>query len=526
MSGSLPHRASSRLAVVFNLRSLKIKAAAFVLAVPLLLPGMAGAHHNDMLTVRDSATTHSQQVENLRGRFNREAKDIGIFIIDRDWFQINHALNLGRTKDDTELRRRLLSEFIESRGGGRLMQESELAGVADDVLSGEGMAYVLRPKNGQAHNDNACVVYGHRDTLGQAEQMRVFLGLHPALHGDIARARLRQSLPLDILNRFTDYHEIGHCLDVRYLPLAGTMDDFSRDPAAFARNRHKAEMFAEVFALLMLARDGAPDIAKIADIRANMRLVSAAANGPLAAQMTQPGDPAQLNSYIYMLHGGIRAAKTEILARGLPAMRAMSMDDLRELAHKITDDNALVMDGADHAVGFMMQQKFDLDVWDRLRGQLPHLETRYRLAMTLKAEMNTALREMFDLSHLPADADIVGQLTYNTSAIGNLVAEAADIRRLQEEKLRDELIAAAGGKAATRETLVRAFLEEKQRLRAHLRVPDSVLSRMAALRLQSLPQALVRAVLKSEGKQDEPGLKASEQRLSLKIAETPPLLPR
>src|SRR5690606_7572941 len=122
------------------------------------------------------------------------------------------------------------------------------------------------------------------DLTPRAQEGRI-IGLIPRLHTDLAKLPFLRTLPPDVMKRYTDYHELGHCMDTYYLDKAGF--DPMQNIDLWIEMRHQAEVYGEVFATLMLARDG---VNNVAGIRADHRLASIALNGTFLVQMAQ-GDP-------------------------------------------------------------------------------------------------------------------------------------------------------------------------------------------------------------------------------------------
>jgi hypothetical protein len=330
--------------------------------------------------------------------------------------------------------------------------------------------------------------------MSAEDQARAMLALHPLIHGqEIGTARLRAPMPLDVMNRMTDYHEIGHCMDKWYIGAANRADK-AADAFAYDLLHHEAETYADVFALMMMARDGYADIVALAEWRANMRLAALALTGPIRTQVTSASDPGHEGGYIYAIHGAIRAAAARIGEIGPQRLREMSLDQIRDLCHDITERSALKDPAQEEAITYMLAHDFNLAVWDRLRAYLPHIEERYRIAVHFKAEMNAALRAVLELDDMPQGADIVAAIPFNPRGLYLLPGVSDALARQNTQEMTERLAGAATDRAG----LFRAFTTLKDELRAKLATGSAAEQKDAARRLEAMPAALILALREIE----------------------------
>jgi hypothetical protein len=438
-----------------------------------------------------SGSAYSRRVETLQQRFNRAVSDADVVVIDKDWFEINFAAKMHETSPEAqELRTRLLSNYIYERTGRR-MSDRQIETIAENVLSDSGEAYIIPYRDiVDSSATRACIVLGERADMSARDQTLAMLALHPLTHGErLGNAALINQQPLGVMNRLTDYHEIGHCMDKWYMPLANRADKGS-DPFRYNLLHHESEAYADAFAILMLARDGDVNIAEIANYRANMRLAALALAGPLRTQLTGANDPTHEGGYIYAVHGAVRAAGVKAAELGAERLRAMGLDEIRELARQITDANALKDPAQEYTITYMLGRNFDLSGWETQRHALPHVERNYQFAAKLKTEMNAALRAVLDLRAIPQGADIVGATPYNPRGVF-LIARTPDaIVQQDRREMTARLLAASSDRAS----LLRTFSATKDALRAQLSNESLPAQRDAARKLRAMPQALIAAL--------------------------------
>lgn len=135
---------------------------------------------------------------------------------------------------------------------------------------------------------------------------------------------------LQTMRDYVDAHETSHCMDARW---AGGKEDVSP-----ALSRHKAELFGDVHATLMMAQQGKADIArKLADVRALGLMTAGRAASTRAIQ--KGSDPAMGVSY--SMSFALLATQDYIDKTGLAAIKKMTPAELRAKAYEIVDRTAL-----------------------------------------------------------------------------------------------------------------------------------------------------------------------------------------
>lgn len=455
---------------------------------------------------REPNTQYSQRVWSLTREFNTKAKDTPILMMDRDWFQLNLALR-QIPDHDAQARAELVNDYLQSRLGKRVEAE-RFYGVVDDLEQGEGYALPagVGPTEGMGQKkEGFCVVFGQMSDLDARGHVHTLTGLDPeGLHAELAKRPLKKTLTGDEFRRFVDYHEAGHCLYHRQ------MTSSPRTLGDAVLNRHKSEMYAEIMATLMMARDGVTDFA---DRAANLRLTGAALNGPAFAHFARPGTFNYFSPAIYMISDGTRGAQKEVERLGVNKLRQMSLDEVRALAHKILDENALDLNEIS-AVMVMFSNKFDLASLEKTVKNRPELQPSFETARRLRDDMNKALPQVIDLGHFDAKKTPLEQIVYDFEGVKNRPDPAPDTKRAELiiGILSDRMIARAGGKEATTDDLVKTFREEKDFLRRVLDRGTDSERKAAAEYLPLMAAAIKRAVRQVEGGGD-PAVKPAGPRL-------------
>src|SRR6185436_12784519 len=144
-----------------------------------------------------------------------------------------------------------------------------------------------------------------------------------------------------------------------------------------------------------------------------------------------------------------------------------------DLANRIVERNAL--DAKKSVMIRMMEANlYDTAQMDRLRHDDPSYEDAYQYALRLRDEMNRALPQVIDMRNMDRGRTPLQQVGFNFLALMMEPAPpTAAEQQLQVQTvnmLRDRLILLAGGRErATRESLNRAFSQQKDSLRQTLK---------------------------------------------------------
>ncbi|MCB9990487.1 MAG: hypothetical protein H6867_03785 [Rhodospirillales bacterium] len=469
MSGLRLREAFNRLLNHQYTQFLKRGAAAMMLTVSLSIPALAHHDENKELDVYSSGTKHSQELQSIQDRFNQAVKDRRIILVDRDWIQMNEAIN-NLPPGDTEQRKRYLVEYMVQRGQMHVPKEM-FRNMSDDQLydNPHAQTFMLRTAAGN-QQVRVCTVYGARGEQDGPSAVRDFISASTAVHGpDIAGADIRLAPDARTYKQFVIYHEIGHCMDDWFVTGIRDAKTLGEQMSYF----HRAESFADVHAALLMARE--EGITDIAETIANTRLVNAALSGPYRSIWADPASKGYYSSYIYSTHRSVRATQDYIDKNGAQSLQALSYQEIAELARDIVDQNAL-SDFEAEVLLDLFDAKFDLSTWEKVKKDVPYIAKRYPVALQLKQEMEQALRTLLDLNHIPANQSALELMSF----AGNPYMRMAELQA-QQNPFADEiramvlsrvLLKEAGGKNASIKDLTETFIRSKDQWRADLLSAD------------------------------------------------------
>lgn len=440
------------------------KLAAMGMALPLLaLPAGGAFAQPESAPPSDHdgpQTQYSQVVQDYNSHFAASSAVYRqILYIDRDDIALRVAMMPGGMSESAAMTK-AVEDYVFEKSGFRL-DAPYIALVVEAMNAGAGQA-LPTPYKSKDGDGAICLITGHNPDVAVKEQQQRIMGLYPGVHEDFRKRPVQRNLTPDVMKRFTDYHELGHCMDQHYLPVFRSDSNARYDFNRQLDLTHQSETYAEIFATLMLARDGEADIAAI---RADHRLVSMATNGYLLAQMAGWDQIEKFVGYIYALHEGLWETQREIDRIGRDKIRAMTPQDLADIAYQVAEKDAMRRKGADFAVTYLLEHKFDLSGWEGLRHEVPHIEAAYQIAVQVREQIVQAFvrtfgADVFDRSR-PAHTQIVRDVPpeYSVARDAAAVASARD-------RMTQTLLDAAGGPGARDVDILRASAREKERLRA------------------------------------------------------------
>lgn len=292
------------------------------------------------------ATEHSRHLKQVRERFSQLVPGLRVVFMDYD----RAELASGLTPDDLDGRKSLAQGFAEQAsaetgldlrqmGWGMAMQAN-----GRDPSSSSIPLVPETPEEAKqlAGNPLLCTVAPSDPDLGTRQYMALLMGHVSAFYEGTDWQSIRPLVAGPRMRRFVDYHEGGHCAEAhfrRQSPRDMLADAVKSDTLKGAFERHKGEVFADVWASLMLAQEGDTGITgPIAD----MRQLSAARNGPLGAVYGEGWG--QYGGAVYHTAPALRATQAVIDQMGVKALAALDGKQLYKLARRITDANSLSLE--------------------------------------------------------------------------------------------------------------------------------------------------------------------------------------
>ncbi|MBI1258529.1 MAG: hypothetical protein GC204_13760 [Chloroflexi bacterium] len=466
MSGLRLRETFNRLLKTQFAQYLKKGAIATLVAASVVTPALA--HHNDNsdLNTYNSNTRHSQELRHIQNEFNNAVRDRRMILVDPDWVQINRALN---NVQDEKLRNRYITEYLLESGRLHLNQ---------DYFKGQKDAEWKDPHTerfgvttAQGQSMQVCIIFGGRGESDIKTRVRDFINVSKALHGkDVADADVKVTTDTATFKKFVNFHEIGHCMDDWYLPNMNSAKASSAQ--SYLMYYHKAETFGDVFSVLMMARD--EGVTNIAETIADIRLANMALAGPFQVEWARQGSTSYYASFIYATHRSIRAAQDYIDQNGTTSLQMMSYKQIAQLASNIVDQNALNKNEYE-ALMALYATKFNLNVWNSLKGSMPYIAQHYNDAIKLRQEIAQGLIRVLDLK-LKLGQDPLDVVTANLAT----VTPSAYINELKQKQgnpavldaraqaLGNRLYQQAGGTNASINSLLQIFTLQKDIWRATL----------------------------------------------------------
>lgn len=450
------------------------------------------------LDLRESTTIHSERVMDLQELFNNAVHDRTLVFIDRDWFQINFSNN----SNDAYTNARIFSEYIEERTGKEI-DPAILAPFVRYLATGAGVTFPMGEvptMDGDTINLN--IVIGHWDDKDAETSMREFMNLHGSIVGPLANDDLQLEMSLEDLKKFIDYHESGHAMDDWYVHQASE----ALTPNDYLFLRHKAEVFAEVFSLYMMAREG--NIDHVEALK-NMRIIAGATGGPLSVQGRSPADPSAYGAYSYMLHRAIQGAFDRISQMDPSDLQNLSVQEIQQLSHQITEQYAFDDEISMQAITYLFRNNYDLTELEANRHQSAEQQQIYDRALEIKQEFGEAFDAMFDLSNHRLTADNVMDNLPLMIPQQSGWPQGPDRQAIVSAL--NELIQEAGGPAnITVDSMIEAISERKDELRTILEDGTND-AQMAAARseLSLMPHIVYNAITQARSMEQARGQNVS-----------------
>lgn len=393
-------------------------------AAALFSPAGNGDASANGLRIRESHTQHSRDLEKLTHHFNQERSDVLLVTLDPDWFQLNAAAN-GSTVLDRPLMRRLIEIYTMQKSGIMLTDDAHAYFILDMMALGLNNTYPVRLTENGHYAGKACFLMPATADQDKVSHINEYLlGVRPAIHTGIARLPLNKSIRTGLHETYNDYHEMSHCFDRWYVEQSFDRQEQHNEISAATIHAHKGETFAEVMGGLLMARDGVSS--DIVPERRSVRLTGNANLGPLAFMFahddSRSNDAAESQraiplrggknaGFVYASYRALDAAQKKIDELG-DRIKVMSLNDIADLAHDITEQNAL---GVNEALGalFLWNNRFNVDRLEdvsfirleaRHDGELD-LNKAYEFAKEYRAEMNRALIRVLDFGPESSNPD-------------------------------------------------------------------------------------------------------------------------
>lgn len=224
-----------------------------------------------LLALNGYANTNlSQLVSYVQKTYAVNFKDYPILIFDMDEIEFRYAQAkvFGKGKDLEKKRAQIIKKYVLEETGVEL-QDNEAMGYEPYTTALKGGAYALptldRSGGWNTVDYKMCAVFPATANSNQRLETERITGLKtPGAYENITYTGLQDKLTYKEMQLFSLYHELGHCMDREFMP---------NNYAAYevdAHDVHESESYAEVFALLMLEREGVTGTGRTRALLRNM----------------------------------------------------------------------------------------------------------------------------------------------------------------------------------------------------------------------------------------------------------------
>lgn len=284
-------------------------------------------------------TDFSKTIEYVQKTYADPFKKYPILIFDLDEVEFRYAKAkaFGESKEKEKQRVLIVQQYVKEKTGIELEYNDASSYELYTTKLKEG-AYALPTieyvPGSHKKQYKMCAVFPATPNSNKRLETERITGLKtPGAYEDVTYEGLQQKLEYNEMQLFSLYHELGHCLDPYFMP--ENYNVYEVDPHMV----HESESFAEVFALLILEREG---VRGTGQTRAFLRNMYTQKMGKWFIDNPRNGfgNPLYLKGgLIYYLAPSLLAAD-EFVERNQDFLKG-EIEDLLAKAKEIVDENAL-----------------------------------------------------------------------------------------------------------------------------------------------------------------------------------------
>jgi len=455
------------------------KAAVAVLAPVLLL---STSTLNDNTPPEPAMTAHSVRMDNYNSKFSAASPFDYTFFLDRDQIQARAAaLDPALTYEDAMIKG-LRAHLLEQ--SGIILSEATLKGVVGSLGVSAGQANNrefkgIDKKTGRVVEGRACFINPQDPDRPSRTIRNLIMGFNTS-HGDLATKPLRRDMTPEVLRRFNEYHELGHCMNREYIDQLFAIKPTPENAPRLALLKHESETRADVFAALMLARDG---VNNVAAIRADHRLIAIATTGYQIAKQKGWDTADAYAGYKYAVHEALWDTQRTIDRIGIGTIKKMTPQQIAALTKEIVDRESLNTPEAGRVVTALLKSRFDLQ---KMEADYPALRDQRDLAVRVRGQISDAFNRVYGPDAFDPNRPIFVQIPLDGGK------EASAPKPAQPTLVPDmaaHLLKEAGGETATQKTLAEAVADIRDALRQTMREGRTAQQDQASSRLQAIPRA-------------------------------------
>ncbi|MGZ9107205.1 MAG: hypothetical protein ACXW4B_00085 [Micavibrio sp.] len=456
------------------------KKAAIGALAPLLLLSTSTLHDSPPPPA-PAMTAHSLSMGVHNQKFSAASPFDYTFFLDRDQIQARAAAANPALKYEDAMIAGLRSYLLDQ--SGIALNKDTLKNIVGSLGVSAGQANNrpfrgIEERTGREVTGRACFINPQDPDMTSRSIRNLVMGFNGS-HGELAAQPIRRDMSLEILRRFNEYHELGHCMNEEYLQALFKIEPTPANAPRIARLKHTSEARAEVFAALMLARDG---VNNVAGIRADHRLAGVALTGYQIAKYKGWETADSYSGYKYAVHEALWNTQRVIDRVGISEIKKMSPQELALLAKNIVDHDPLNTPEAGRAVTALLKSRFDLD---KMKADYPGLHGQFNVAARVRQQVADAFTRLYGPDVIDPNRSVFDQLPLDGRAPGApKSAEPTPVPVMTAQ-----LLNSAGNALATQKTLDDVVVRLRDQLRAVLRNGSQAEQDQAASRLQAIPQA-------------------------------------
>lgn len=200
-------------------------------------------------------TEFSKFIEYVQTKYADKFTDYPILIFDLDEVEYRYA-KAGVYGDSFELEKKraaIIQEYVKEKVGMDLTLQEALSYELYTTKLKEGAFALPTLIDGPNYTKvyKMCAVFPAAPNSNQRLETERITGLTtPGAYENVTYEGLQQKLTYAQMQAFSLYHELGHCMDRLFMPKNYNTYEVS------AHDVHVGESYAEVFALMMLEREG------------------------------------------------------------------------------------------------------------------------------------------------------------------------------------------------------------------------------------------------------------------------------
>lgn len=200
-------------------------------------------------------TEFSKLVNYVQTKYADNFKDYPILIFDIDEVEYRYAQAnaFGESKEKEKQRTQIVKKYVQEKTGIELSDNEAGTYEMYTTVLKEGAYAMPTLMDGPDRRKvfKMCAVFPAAPNSNQRLETERITGLTtPGAYKEVSYEGLKKKMSYEEMQAFSLYHELGHCMDQVFMPHNYNTYEVG------AHDVHMSESYAEVFALMMLEREG------------------------------------------------------------------------------------------------------------------------------------------------------------------------------------------------------------------------------------------------------------------------------